>query len=86
MGQCIVPIFKGQDVKMDIVILEDGKDTIPRNVGYLTTKVAKQPGKTKVSTNRRQKLEVSCVHNGAENVLDIYHGGICEAALCAEKE
>ena len=86
LGQSIAPIFKGQDVKVDIVILEDGKDTISRNVGYLTTKIAQQPRKTKVSTNPRRKHEVSYVHSGAENVLDIYHGGnIRGSIMCRQR-
>jgi len=76
--QCIVPIFKGLGVKMDILIFEDGKDKMSRNVGYITCKVAQQPRKAKVSTNRRRKLEVSYVHSGAENVLNNYRGGIYE--------
>jgi hypothetical protein len=59
LGQRIVPIFKDLDVKMDIVTLEDGKDTIPRNVRDQITKVSQQPIKAKFSTNPRPKLEVS---------------------------
>jgi len=86
LGQCIVPIFKDLGVKKDILIFEDGKDKMSQNVGYLTSKVAQQPRKAKVSTNRRRKLEVSYVHSGGEDVLDNYRGGIYESALCADKE
>lgn len=78
--------FQGLDVNMDILIFEDGKDKMSRNVGYLTSKVAQQPRKTKVSTNRRRNFEVSYVHSGAENVLDNYRGGLYESVLCANKE
>jgi len=37
-------------------------------------------------TNPRRKIEVSCVHSGAENVLDSYHGGIYESWLCADEK
>jgi hypothetical protein len=71
---------------MDILILEDWKDTMSRNIGYLTSKVAQQARKAKVSTNPRRNIEVSCVHSGAENVVDSYHGGIYGTALCADKK
>jgi hypothetical protein len=84
LGQFIVPIFKGLDVKMDILIIEDGKDTMSWNVGYLTSKFAQQARKAKVSTNLCRKHEVYNVQSGAENALDNYHEGICESALCVD--
>ena len=59
---------------MDIVIFREGRDTMSRNVGYLTNKVAQQPRKAKVSANPHRKLEVSYVHSGAENVWDSCSG------------
>jgi len=41
-GQRIVPIFKGQDVQEDIFALEDGTDTLSRNVRDKSLYVAQQ--------------------------------------------
>jgi len=57
LEQRIFPIFKGLDVKMGILILEDGKDTMSRNIGYLTSKVAQRARKAKVSLIPAGKLK-----------------------------